>query len=257
MRILVTNDDGVDAPGLAALVAGLATTGHEILVVAPREDCSGAGGAIGPIRIPHHLEMERRALAAVPDVEAYGLATYPAMCVLTAMLGGFGEKPDLIISGINAGPNIGRSIFHSGTVAAALTGAMYGARGLAVSLSAVEGTQWDTAVATALASLDWLLDAPPSTVININVPDLPLNELRGFHRASLAPLGQLRTSMVDEAGELKVKLTLGRGTDPEGSDAALVRLGYATFTSLAGVGAAADGHAEDLVRRLNGENSAG
>jgi len=252
MRILVTNDDGVDAVGLAAIVEGLTVLDHEIIVVAPIEDCSGAGGAIGPIQIPHHFDLERRALHFAPGVEAYGVGAYPAMCVLAAMLGCFGKPPEIVISGINAGPNIGRTVFHSGTVAAALTGAMHGARAMAVSLGSVQGTHWDTAVTVALGSLEWLLLDHSAPVININVPDRPPGSLRGFRRAVLAPLGQLRTSMIDSDGALKLELTLHQGIDPEGSDAAFLRQGFVTISALRGVDVADGDHADDLVRTLNG-----
>ena len=126
MRILVTNDDGVRAPGIAALVRALAgwvedaAGEHELIVVAPLENHSGASSAVGTVYERSSLDYERVLIEGAENVAAYGLDASPALSVIVGVLGGFGPRPDVIVSGINLGVNIGRSVLHSGTVGAAL-----------------------------------------------------------------------------------------------------------------------------------------
>ena len=132
MRILITNDDGVFAPGIAALARGLhAAFGdeHELVVVAPLTDHSGAGAAVGPVYERESIPYEHVDIPGLADVPTYGIDGSPALSVILACIEGFGPRPDLVVSGINHGINAGRSALHSGTVGAALTGAQFGVRG--------------------------------------------------------------------------------------------------------------------------------
>src|SRR5690242_6388142 len=128
MRVLITNDDGVDSVGIQILAAAIAATGeHEVLVVAPADDRSGTGAALGSFWSEEGgIPTTAVTLPEAPGVEAWALEGTPAMCVLAAALGGFGERPDLVVSGINAGLNTGRAVLHSGTVGAVLTGQNFG-----------------------------------------------------------------------------------------------------------------------------------
>ena len=154
MRILITNDDGVFAPGIAALARGLhAAFGdeHELVVVAPLTDHSGAGAAVGPVYERESIPYEHVDIPGLADVPTFGIDGSPALSVILACIEGFGPPPDLVVSGINHGINAGRSAMHSGTVGAALTGAQFGVRGLAVSIAwATEPDYWDTAVGPGL-----------------------------------------------------------------------------------------------------------
>jgi 5'-nucleotidase len=134
MKVLVTNDDGIESVGLHALVRALVADGRDVVVVAPDSDRSGSGAAIGHINIQEPIESTRVELPGLPGVPAYSIDGPPGLCVLAARLGGFGTPPDLIVSGINPGCNTGRAVLHSGTVGAALTGANFGLSGLAVSI---------------------------------------------------------------------------------------------------------------------------
>src|SRR5207248_4410028 len=125
------------------------------------------------------LQVETVALPGLEECPCYGIDGPPAVAVMTARLGGFGDEPDLIVSGINPGANTGRSVLHSGTVGSALAGANFGVSGLAVSVAAAEPYRWDTAAALAVEALAWLVDAPRKTVLNVNVPALPLDEVKG------------------------------------------------------------------------------
>src|SRR4051794_34180633 len=133
-RILVTNDDGVHAAGIHALAVALAEDGHDVTVAAPLVDFSGSGAALGPSHA-EGLRVDRIRLDGLHDVPVWGVDGPPGMCVMAAHLGAFGERPDLIASGINHGGNTGRSILFSGTVGAALAAANFGLRGVAVSQS--------------------------------------------------------------------------------------------------------------------------
>jgi 5'-nucleotidase len=138
-KILVTNDDGVESAGLHALTRALVDVGRDVLVVAPDRDMSGSGAAIGHIHADEHIDAERVELPGLPGVPAYAVDGPPGLCVLAARLGGFGDAPDLVVSGINPGCNTGRAVLHSGTVGAALTAANFGVRGLAVSIDVLSG----------------------------------------------------------------------------------------------------------------------
>lgn len=235
MRVLVTNDDGVGAPGLHALAKALVEAGHDVLAVAPLVDMSGSGAAIGHLGSGSHIVTRRVELPGLPRVPAYGVDGPPALAVLSARLGGFGDPPELVVSGINPGHNTGAAVLHSGTVGAALTAANFGASGLAVSTGdGGDGPpRWDTAGRLAVAALDWLASAPARTVINLNVPDLPLERVRGVRWAELARFGTVRSALVargDDRLELELRDT---GIDlPPGSDTALVLAGYAALCTL-------------------------
>ena len=137
MKVLVTNDDGVDSPGIHALARALVAAGHDVVVVAPDRDFSGSGAAIGKVHLDESIDAAKVELPDLPGIPAYAVDGPPGLCVLAARLGGFGDPPDIVVSGINPGCNTGRAVLHSGTVGAALTAANFGGRGLAVSIDVV------------------------------------------------------------------------------------------------------------------------
>jgi 5'-nucleotidase len=271
VRIVVTNDDGVHAPGLSALTRTLAPwaaeRGHELLVVAPMTNHSGAGAAVGAVYERESIAYTAASIEGAEEVAAYGLDASPALSVIVTVLGGFGPRPDLVVSGINLGVNVGRSVLHSGTVGAALTGAQLGLSGLAVSLRAgAEIEHWDTAAVLAAAMLEPLAAAPPRTVLNLNVPSLPMSELRGIRRGRVGGAGLIKSAAtgpegdgpIPDEGEIVLRLgpavpKLGEldprpdtefGSAAPGSDgdervleddAVLVSKGWASLTPLLGV----------------------
>jgi 5'-nucleotidase len=252
VRILVTNDDGVHAPGLGALVQALARwaregEGHEIVVVAPLANHSGASAAVGTVYEREAVEFRRVRIEGAEEVPAYGLDAPPALAVVVGAYGAFGPKPDLVVSGINLGVNVGRSILHSGTVGAVLTCAQHGLRGLAVSLrSQPLPHQWETAAELALSVIPAIATAPPKTVLNLNVPAVSLDRLRGMVSGRISDAGIVQGAHAEMTGgdAGTVKLVLGAavpslgdtsGEDPS-EDAALVGAGYASLTAVHGVG---------------------
>jgi 5'-nucleotidase len=192
---------------------------------------SGSGTGIGqfdPAKGVALTKLDR------DDLSAYTVAGPPGLAVLAAMLGAFGAPPDLVVSGVNAGMNTGHSVIHSGTVGAALTARTLGAHGLAVSLAESEPWYWDTAVEVARAAVDWVLaQAGPKVVLNLNVPGLPLTDVRGVRWADLDEFGHIRVAMADVPGE-RLEFDVrgsGAGLDPA-SDTALCLAGNVTLTML-------------------------
>ena len=236
MRTLVTNDDGIDAPGLQVLARHLHEAGHDVLVVAPDRDWSGAGAALGAFRPDDRLEVARVEIPEAPAVEAWALAGTPALTVVASRLGAFGPPPEVVVSGINAGLNTGRSVLHSGTVGAALTAQNFGISGLAVSTAQAEVWQWDTAASLAVEVLERLADAPPRTVLNLNVPALARHEVAGIRWARLAPFGAVRAAVRSTAGEGLQFSFEATGYEPAAdTDQGVVEAGFASLTTLVGV----------------------
>ncbi len=237
-RFLVTNDDGIHGPGLHALARALDAAGHDVVVVAPDFDASGTSASLGRVNLREDLPVRRAELPGAPGVEAWALAGPPAMCVLAATLGGFGDDEiDGVVSGINAGANTGRAILHSGTVGAALTAQNFGYRGLAVSLAEHDDDyRWETAARMAAEVAGRLLEAPPRTTLNLNVPALPDGVTPPLRWARLASFGTVRSSMSGaEKGALQFELVAVDQELRADTDTAMIREGVATLTALGGV----------------------
>lgn len=252
-RVLVTNDDGVHAPGILALAVALAEDGHEVVMAAPLDDFSGSGAALGPGHAGG-VRTERLELPDLADVPIFGVDGPPGMCVMAAHLGAFGARPDIIASGINRGGNTGRSILFSGTVGAALAAANFGLKGVAVSQSVGDPWETGTGAAFGVAGVRWALDRPAGSVLNINVPNLPLDEVEGVRTGRLAPFGVVRTVLEDVVdGHLQLVL---RETDDEldpDTDTMLVNAGFVSVNALVGPRAVdADGVGDALSAELLG-----
>lgn len=234
--VLVTNDDGVAAPGLAALARAAVALGHDVVVAAPSRDQSGTGAAIAPAMAEEGIRVTPAELAGVEGVTAHAVDGPPALAVLAARLGGLGPLPDLVVSGVNAGPNTGYSVLHSGTVGAALTAANFGLSGLAVSIDAAGPDNLDTATVVARAALSWLVDAPAGTVLNVNVPDLPLDRLAGVRWAPLASFGRVQATVREnDGGRLQMEISAGGQEQEPGTDTALLAAGFVTVTSIVAI----------------------
>jgi 5'-nucleotidase len=250
-RCLVTNDDGIDSEGLRVLARVALDAGFEVVVAAPMKECSGASASITAVEEGGHFVVEPRTLPGLEDASAVlAVGGLPAFIALTGMRGAFGPVPDIVLSGINNGPNTGYAVLHSGTVGAALTASTFGARAMAVSINvrmytvsgagvaatAASSPCWDTAAEFARRTLPELLGSEPGTVLNINAPNIPLEDVKGFEQARLARFGAVQTN-VAERGEGYVKLALAE-IDAEyepGTDAALIAAGYASITPLRAV----------------------
>ena len=193
------------------------------------------------------IHVEAVAPAGLGGIKALAADALPALIVITACLGAFGPPPDLVASGINPGRNVGRAVLHSGTVGAALTSAHFGSKGLATSMQAVSvpspdepydvaHTHFESAAALAVAFAAHLERAPARTVLNLNVPNLALGDIRGVRRASLATSGLILAAQAIDGGS-KVRFDLGAAQPGSGdeSDETLTQLGWAVVTPLASV----------------------
>lgn len=168
-RILLTNDDGVHAPGLRALEESLASVG-EVVVVAPEREMSGTSQAItihAPLRV--HVLDERH----------YAISGTPADAVIVALHQLLAAKPDLVVSGINAGANLGENVIYSGTVAGALEATLHGVPAIAVSLASRKNLDFAAAAAFAAQLARKVLEEglPKRVMLNVNVPR---GEVRGI-----------------------------------------------------------------------------
>jgi 5'-nucleotidase len=171
MRILLTNDDGIYSPGLLALAGALRKAGHRVVVVAPASNQSAVSHSITFITRPCKL--------AEIDKDTWSCGGTPADCVVIALMGGLPElftlphsPPDMIISGINRGANLGTDIVYSGTAAAARQGALFSVPSVALSLVEGDEWNWDMAAGFAVERLDEIMAYwKPDTFINVNIPN--------------------------------------------------------------------------------------
>jgi 5'-nucleotidase len=236
--VIVTNDDGIASEGLWHLAAAAAQADFDVVVAAPAGEASGTGSAIKAVQADGRVEIKRRDLPApAAGIPAFAIDATPAFIVFAAVRGAFGANPRYVISGINRGPNTGRAVLHSGTVAAAMTGAGYGLPAAAFSLDIREDSgppEWLTAAHVVKQVLPVLPDVAGGTVLNVNVPNVP--SARGIRVAGLASFGAVQTTM-DTATEGFLQINVSDSPDrPEaGSDSAALLAGYASVTSLRAV----------------------
>lgn len=237
---IITNDDGIGTEGLWHLAAAAVAAGLDVVVAAPASEASGSGSAIHASQADGRVEIKRHELPAPAQaVPAYAIQATPAFIVFAAVRGAFGGKPRYVLSGINRGPNTGRAVLHSGTVAAAMTAAGYGLAAAAFSLDVHEhaGTlEWETAAAVAAEVLPVLPSVPGGVVLNVNVPNLPPGRLRGIRMARLASFGAVQAIVPSAAdGYLQVNVSDKRDDPEPGSDSAALAAGYASVTPLRSV----------------------
>lgn len=238
VRILVTNDDGLGPGGVVALAARLERDGHDVVVAVPDRDVSGCGTGIGGVHLDRSIDVRTERVEGLAE-PVYLIPGTPGLAVMAGALGAFGPRPDLVVSGINAGRNVGTSVIHSGTVGGALTGATFGIAALAVSAASRgrEGPlqwEWDDAADVAALVAEWMLHLNRHLTINLNLPARTLADMQGLRWAPLAEFGTFVLAATDGDGEARAQLRMEelRPAAP-GSDRALLDEGYATVTALA------------------------
>jgi 5'-nucleotidase len=242
MRALVTNDDGIEAPGLAVLAMAALEAGYDVTVAAPHEEQSGASAATQAREDQGHVRVHPAELAGLRAGSAVAVEATPAYIVWLAVHGGFGDRPDLVLSGVNIGANVGHSVLHSGTVGAALGAVLQGTPGVAFSLDAYRDPVWDTASDVCRDVLRWTASRrfDASVCLNVNIPNVSAADVRGVVETPLARLGAFQARAV-ETGEGTVRMRVEQLDlrDEPDSDAARVRDGFVTVTGLVGPRAAA------------------
>lgn len=228
MRILIANDDGVYAPGLAALHDALADYA-DCRVVAPIQDMSGASSA---------LTLDRPLYPTTMPNGFIGINGTPTDCVHLGINGLLGDTPDMVVSGINLGANLGDDVLYSGTVAAAIEGRFAEKPAFAFSLVSRLPDNLPTAafIARQLVEKHGQLDLPPRTVLSINVPNLPLDHIRGIqltrlgHRRRAKPPVKLANPRGKEGYWISVAGDAEDGG--AGTDFHAVLQGYVSITPL-------------------------
>ncbi len=175
MKILLSNDDGYQAPGLVCLATALKAVFeiHEVHVVAPDRNRSGASNS---------LTLDNPIRAHIADNGFVFVDGTPTDCVHLAITGLLEDEPDMVIAGINAGANMGDDVLYSGTVAAAMEGRFLGLPAIAVSLAGEKLQHYETAARVVLVLLERLRSdpLPADSILNVNVPNLPWEALEGF-----------------------------------------------------------------------------
>jgi 5'-nucleotidase len=229
MKILVSNDDGYQSPGLVTLADTLQQTG-DVYVVAPDRDRSGASNS---------LTLDSPVRAGLQPNGYYSVNGTPTDCVHLAITGLLEEEPDIVIAGINLGANLGDDVLYSGTVAAATEGRFLGFPSMAVSINSFTPSHLQTAAHVVLQLINSLVDGSHTSdavMLNVNVPDLPLEEIRGIrvtrlgHRHKAEPVVKTtdpRGKPIYWVGPPGPEQDAGEGTDFHA-----VRNGYVSVTPL-------------------------
>ena len=212
MRILISNDDGYQAKGIKQLAESLSEIA-DVIVVAPSENKSAAsssltiGKPLKPIKVEDNI---------------YAIDATPSDCVHLAVCGFIQESVDLVVTGINFGSNLGDDVIYSGTVAGAIEGRFLGLPSIAISLASWDGKYFETAGAIAKQLVAQIDKAPLShnTIINVNVPDVPLSEIKGIKSTRLGNRHKSEPSIQDKddpslywIGENGPEADNGEGTD--------------------------------------------
>jgi len=214
MRILLSNDDGYRAPGLKSLYDALLPFA-EVSVVAPERNRSGASNSL-TLEYPIRAERAENGFIRVDGT--------PTDCVHLAITGLLEQEPDMVIAGINAGANLGDDVLYSGTVAAATEGRFLGLPAIALSMSCHEPKYYETGARVAASLVKRLLVSPlsPDSIINVNIPDLPFEELKGYrvtrlgHRHKAEPVVKStdpRGRTIYWVGPAGLEQDAGPGTD--------------------------------------------
>lgn len=245
--ILLTNDDGIHAPGIHAMRRELEKTA-DVEIVAPHTEQSGAAHAL---TIDHPLRIERVTISG--EVTGYSVSGTPADCVKVGVAHHLTRPPDLVVSGINYGQNAGVNVLYSGTVAAALEGAMLGVPSAAVSVARSEGKPWCTDSAelfgcaariasriinkiVAAASDGGDSNVPPNIAWNINIPGLPEDRIKGIRLTSQSVQAYIDgyDKRTDPRGGayLWINGQIDRGLEPDDTDLAALRDDYVSVTPL-------------------------
>ncbi len=239
-QLLLTNDDGIDSVGLHTLARSMQEVG-EVTIVAPDSEYSGAGAAIGAI---WEIKPEVHKVKLDGFENAWSVSGPPALCVMFARMGAFGFTPDLIVSGINPGANVGRAVYHSGTVGACLTGRNGGISGVAVSQTvdsygvegqgweeAIKDQAWQSAAEVAAVAVTAMIERPneDASILNINVPNLPTAQLGRWRWTEIGnrPPRTWTTATLEakkgHVGSYHVNLEYGDALDhPEGTDTSAI-----------------------------------
>jgi len=212
VKILISNDDGYQAEGIKTLTQYLSQD-HEVIVVAPNENKSAASSS---------LTLHKPLQPIKVDDNIYSIDATPSDCVHLALCGFLTEKIDLVVTGINFGPNLGDDVIYSGTVAGAIEGRFLGLPSIAISLASWGGNNFKTAgkIAQKVVNIIHTSQLSHDTVLNVNVPDVPYENIQGFQTTRLGKRHMSEESIKDKddsslywIGENGKEADNGVGTD--------------------------------------------
>jgi len=226
--ILIINDDGIDAAGIKVLESALSPLGR-VVVVAPDGEQSGSS---------HSLTLRSPIATTTIDENHYRVCGTPTDCVLLATQVILDRKPDILVSGINHGANMGEDVTYSGTVAAAFEGTILGIQSVAVSALQRSVADADTNGRYARTVVEKVLETglPRYTVLNVNIPDPEVSSINGIRITNLGSRHYENFIDTEPSADGGVQHTIG-GSDPvwtgdEGTDIAAVRAGFVSITPL-------------------------
>lgn len=233
MKLLVANDDGIDSPGLDALIAGLDQ--HDVEFVVPDGERSAMSSALTP----------RQPVTAFPSTKYQGIHGWtitgtPADCIQVGLDCLLEHTPDCVVSGINTGANLGDDILYSGTVGAAWEGRVLDKANIAFSLNARQSDNWATAseVVRRVMNSELVASLPAGSVLNVNIPDLPLSDIKGAKMTQMGRRARFglveRTGKSSDDGSIEVMLGVQGElqTGEVGTDIEAVTQGYVSLTPL-------------------------
>lgn len=228
MRILIANDDGYLSPGIRALYQAMSQIGAAT-IVAPDRNRSGASNSLTlshPVMVREH------------EKDVYSLEGTPTDCVNIALSGLLDEEPDMVVSGINDGPNLGDDVLYSGTVAAAIEGRNLGHPAIAVSMASHEPQHYDAAATITANLVSHLQEVPlpTDTILNVNVPDLPMDKIKGLRATRLGSRHQSHNAIRQTSPRGETVFWIGAAGDVAdagpGSDFEAVSQGFVSVTPL-------------------------
>jgi len=230
MKILLSNDDGIDAPGINALAEELREAGHKVVVAAPDRDRSGASNSLSldsPVRV-HQI-----------DGNSWRVSGTPTDCVHIALRGLLDFEPDIVVSGINNSQNLSDDVFYSGTVAAAIEGRSLGLPALAISLVSSGAARHYKSAARAAVEILSRLDTnalSPDVMLNVNVPDVAWSEVKGYEITRLGARNRSQAGVPHEDCRGRHWWWIGpagpESDAGEGTDFNAVRNGYVSITPI-------------------------
>jgi len=227
--ILISNDDGFDARGIKVLERALEGLG-ELVVVAPDSEQSASS---------HSLTLRRPIEVKQLDKRHYRIGGTPTDCIVLAMQVVLDRRPDIVVSGINHGPNMGEDVHYSGTVAAAVEGAILGVPAIAISAlqRTIEDDEENGRLARTVVEMALEYGLDNKSLINVNIPDPEVAPVKGFKITKLG--SRVYENFIEPSGKipLQTHYTIGGqapvwNTDDDGSDIAAIRMGYVSITPL-------------------------
>jgi len=229
MDILISNDDGYLAPGITVLAEYIYSISPHATIVAPERNRSASSSSLtleNPLRLTQVTE------------QVYYVDGTPTDCVHLAITGLLEKEPDMVVSGINCGANLGDDVIYSGTVAAAIEGRFLGFPAIAVSLASFEGKHYESAARVTCEVIQQLMEHPMPTdsILNINVPDIPLSEIKGLKTTRLGSRHKAEPVIKDSDPRGNAIYWLGPPGDEQdagpGTDFHAINNGYVSITPI-------------------------